>query len=124
MLSRLLFRRADRKLLSAEAQSAACALQQTIERMEAIDPQEVEGRYDPAVQYASKVVRRSLVSIFGYGSPTYRRYEEAIRLDRMPCMYGEAVPVDVVREQFIEDRAVSTAILRQAVAELRARAES
>jgi hypothetical protein len=37
-------------------------------------------------------------------------------------MYGEAVPVDIVQEQFIEDRAVSIAILRQAVAELRARA--
>lgn len=122
MLLKLLCRRDDRKLLSTEAQSAACALQQTIERLEAIDPQELEGRHDPAVQHASKVIRRSLVSVFGYGSPTYRRYEEAIRLDRMPCMYGEAVPVDLVREQFIEDRAVSTAILRQAVAELRARA--
>jgi hypothetical protein len=122
MMLGLLRRKDDRKLLSAEAQSAAYALQQTIERLEAIDPQEIEGRFDPAVQNASKVVRRSLVSVFGYGSPTYRRYKEAIRLDRMPCMYGEAVPVDIVQEQFIEDRAVSIAILRQAVAELRARA--
>jgi hypothetical protein len=105
-------------------------LQKCIARLEGFDPQKARKRA-PAVLELEAAIDKALSSAFGYGTPTYLRYNQAATLDPNPLITnatlhspvlppvggpgGHNAKAHEVRQNFSENKQRSIALLRQAI---------
>jgi hypothetical protein len=104
-------------------------LQKCAAKLETFDPQKARKRA-PAVLELEAAIDKALSSAFGYGTPTYLRYNEAATLDPSPLLADAAaranaarpgassrqdVKVQETREHFSENRSRAIALLHQAI---------
>src|SRR5215468_4292554 len=108
-------------------------LQKCITSLEAFDPQKARKRA-PAVLELEAAIDKALSSAFGYGTPTYLRYNQAAILDPSPLLANATVRSAVVppvggsarnvakaqetRQYFSENKERSIALLRKAISTL------
>jgi uncharacterized small protein (DUF1192 family) len=108
-------------------------LQKCITRLEAFDPQKARKRA-PAVLEIEAAIDKALSSVFGYGTPTYLRYNQAATLDPSPLVTNATlrsrvlppgggsgrheVKAHEVRQKFSENKERSIALLQKAISTL------
>jgi hypothetical protein len=107
-------------------------LQKCIDSLEAFDQQKVRKRFgNPEVVMLEAAIDKALLSAFGYGTPTYLRYNLAATLDSGPVITNAVLAGAVVRpvggparqeaqahearQYFSEGRERSIALLREAI---------
>ena len=102
-------------------------LQKCVTSLEAFDPQKARKRA-PMVLALEAAIDKALSSAFGYGTPTYLRYNQAAILDPSPLLTNATVRSSVVprvggsarnaanaqetRQHFSENKERSIALLR------------
>ena len=108
-------------------------LQKCVTSLEAFDPQKARKRA-PMVLALEAAIDKALSSAFGYGTPTYLRYNQAAILDPSPLLTNATVRSSVVppvggsarnaakaqetRQHFSENKERSIALLRKAISTL------
>ena len=108
-------------------------LQKCVTSLEAFDPQKARKRA-PMVLVLEAAIDKALSSAFGYGTPTYLRYNQAAILDPSPLLTNATVRSAVVppvggsarnaakaqetRQHFSENKERSIALLRKAISTL------
>ena len=108
-------------------------LQKCVTSLEAFDPQKARKRA-PMVLALEAAIDKALSSAFGYGTPTYLRYNQAAILDPSPLLTNATVRSAVVppvggsarnaakaqetRQHFSENKERSIALLRKAISTL------
>ena len=108
-------------------------LQKCVTSLEAFDPQKARKRA-PMVLALEAAIDKALSSAFGYGTPTYLRYNQAAILDPSPILTNATVRSSVVptvggsarnaaktqetRQHFSENKERSIASLRKAISTL------
>jgi hypothetical protein len=104
-------------------------LQKCVISLETFDPQKAR-KQAPAVLALEAGIDKALSSAFGYGTPTYLRYNEAATLDPSPLLKSVTVrgpersvvgparhdaKVQETRQQFSENKERAIALLRSAI---------
>jgi hypothetical protein len=108
-------------------------LQKCVTRLEAFDPLKARKRA-PAVLELEAAIDKALSSAFGYGTPTYLRYNQAATLDPGPLVTNATLRSPVLRpvggpprgdakahevsRNFSENKERSLALLRKAISAL------
>ena len=108
-------------------------LQKCVTSLEAFDPQKARKRA-PMVLALEAAIDKALSSAFGYGTPTYLRYNQAAILDPSPLLSNATVRSSVVPalggsarnaakgqetcQHFAENKERSIALLRKAISTL------
>ena len=108
-------------------------LQKCVTRLEAFDPQKARKRA-PMILALEVAIDKALSSAFGYGTPTYLRYNQAAILDPSPLLTNATVRSAVVppvggsarnaakaqetSQLFSENKERSIALLRKAISTL------
>jgi hypothetical protein len=108
-------------------------LQKCVTSLEAFDPQKARKRA-PMVLALEAAIDKALSSAFGYGTPTYLRYNQAAILDPSPLLTNATVRSSVVppvggsarnaakaqetRQHFSENKERSIALIRKAISTL------
>lgn len=97
-------------------------LNKRINELEAFDPQTIQKRFSPEVLALQNAIADTLSVAFGDGTPEYRRYSSAKRLDDgtatiqfVPAFGGMPEDAQRARQYFIEGKGRSVVLLRQAI---------
>ena len=98
-------------------------LERLIDEIRALNPEIITKRWGPEVQTLGTSIEATLTSVFGHDTVEYKRYEDAIRLDRGPLvvrtsgLYGNNEQQDMREAQryFREGKEHSILLLRNAI---------
>lgn len=93
-------------------------LQRQIAELEAFDSSSVRARGAAETRAVQAAIAETLAKTFGDGTPDYKLYASAARLDNGPLYISGRPPVELVVEWIQDGKAKSLALLKQAVESL------